>query len=79
MSTFGDDLIKAMTEALAHANYSVARDMPNNSLIGTPDTVVSGLRSLAQRTAADEIMIYPVAHAVSDRLRALEGISTQWA
>ncbi len=65
-------------EALAHPNYPTAASMPTNSLVGTADTVIAGLERLRDRTGANELMLYPVAHSLEHRLDALESISTHW-
>jgi len=47
-------------------------------LIGTVDTVVEGMVSLAAATGAGELMLYPVAYDLPDRIGALEEIAAAW-
>ncbi len=65
-------------EAIAHPNYATASSMPSNSHVGTADTVVEGLRRLQERTGANELMLYPVAHALENRINSIERISKAW-
>ncbi len=66
-------------EALAHPNFATASSMPSNSLVGPAPTVVEGLQQLRARTAADELMLYPVAHALEHRVAAIEAIADSWS
>lgn len=47
-------------------------------LIGTVDTVVDGLNELATATGASELMLYPVAYDLADRIGSLEEIAAAW-
>jgi len=44
-------------------------------IVGSPSTVKAGLRRLAQRTGADEIMIATIMHGYMDRLKSYELIA----
>lgn len=44
-------------------------------IVGSPSTVRAGLRALAERTEADEIMIATIMHGYEDRLRSYELIA----
>ena len=65
-------------EAIAHPNYETASSMPSNSMVGTVDTVVDGLHQLRTRTGANELMLYPVAHALEHRIASIEAIAKNW-
>jgi alkanesulfonate monooxygenase SsuD/methylene tetrahydromethanopterin reductase-like flavin-dependent oxidoreductase (luciferase family) len=47
-------------------------------LIGDPDTVTEGLRQLADRTGADEIMLSTRSHSYETRVRSLSLIARNW-
>ena len=47
----------------------------SSHIVGSPSTVKVGLRALAQRTGADEIMIATIMHGYLDRLRSYELIA----
>ena len=47
-------------------------------LIGTVETVTDGLEDLAESTGASELMVYPVAYDVADRVGSLEEIASAW-
>ncbi len=64
-------------DALDHPEFPGTSQ--NAGLIGTVDTVVEGLRELAENTAAAELMLYPVAYEVSDRIGTLEEVARAWA
>ncbi len=66
-------------EAIAHPNYETAATMPSNSMVGTADTVVEGLRQLQTRIGANELMLYPVAHGLEHRISSIEAIADNWA
>src|SRR3712207_8113822 len=43
-----------------------------SAIVGTPDVAVAGLRDLAERAGADELMISASTHDVRERVRSLE-------
>ena len=47
----------------------------SSRIVGSPSTVNAGLRALAQRTGADEIMVATIMHGYADRLRSYELIA----
>ena len=52
--------------------------MAVNSLVGTSVEVVAGMADLAERTEADELMLYTSTYALQDRLTSLELIAADW-
>ncbi len=65
-------------DALAHPWYAQARDMDSSALVGTAGAVCEGLRELAERTQASEIMLFTSTHDVADRLNSFELVATRW-
>jgi luciferase family oxidoreductase group 1 len=65
-------------EAAAHPQFEAASQMPSNSIIGTPDEVVVGLEELAQRTEANELMLYTATHGLDERIRSVELTAKAW-
>src|SRR5215218_9432166 len=59
-------------EAAVDPERAAAEAMPSNAIVGTPDVAVAGLRDLAQRTGADELMISASTHGIRERVRSLE-------
>ena len=61
-------------EALAHVftplETEVARGWGRNNIVGDPPAVVDGLRALAARTRADELMITTITHSHAARMRS---------
>jgi alkanesulfonate monooxygenase SsuD/methylene tetrahydromethanopterin reductase-like flavin-dependent oxidoreductase (luciferase family) len=52
--------------------------MPTDQLVGSTERVVEGLRHLAHRTHADELMLTAATYDVADRVRSLELITAAW-
>jgi luciferase family oxidoreductase group 1 len=65
-------------EAAVDPERAAAESMPSNAIVGTPDVAVAGLRDLAQRTGADELMISASTHGVRERVRSLELLAAAW-
>jgi luciferase family oxidoreductase group 1 len=65
-------------EAAAHPQFSVARQMPSNSIIGTPEQVVEGLEHLAKVTGAAELILSCATHALEHRIRTIELTAAAW-
>ncbi len=65
-------------EAAVHPERAAAEAMPSNAIVGTPDAAVDGLRDLAARTGADELMVSASTYGVQERVRSLELIATAW-
>ncbi|HEX2048166.1 MAG TPA: LLM class flavin-dependent oxidoreductase [Acidimicrobiales bacterium] len=66
-------------EAAADPNTAVARALPSNRIVGSPETVVAALDGLVAHTGADEIMVSTVAHGLDTRRRSLELLAEAWA
>ncbi|NNE95012.1 MAG: LLM class flavin-dependent oxidoreductase [Acidimicrobiales bacterium] len=49
-----------------------------SGLVGTVDAVVEGMNDLAEATSASELMLYPVAYDVEDRVATLSEIVARW-
>lgn len=58
-----------------HPDAEAARHMPTDMLVGCADRVAEGLRLLAHRTKASELMITGATYDVADRVRSLELIT----
>lgn len=65
-------------DAHAHPDFAAAAAMPGTALIGTADEVVAGMQELAERTGADELMLYTSTHGLDDRLHSLELVASAW-
>jgi luciferase family oxidoreductase group 1 len=59
-------------DAPSHPDAEAARHMPTDQLVGSTERVAEGLRHLAHRTRADELMITAATYDVADRVRSLE-------
>ena len=59
-------------DAPSHPDAEAARHMPTDMLVGSPERVAEGLRHLAHRTRAAELMITGATFDVADRIRSLE-------
>ena len=62
----------APADAAVHPDADAARNMPTDQLVGSADRVAQGLRELATRTNADELMLTAATYDVGDRIRSLE-------
>lgn len=65
-------------DALAHPDFAAAAAMKGTALIGTADEVVAGMHDLAERTGADELMLYTSTYALEDRIHSLELVAGAW-
>jgi luciferase family oxidoreductase group 1 len=65
-------------EAAVDPERAAAEAMPSNAIVGTPDVAVAGLRELAERTGADELMISASTHGVGERVHSLELLAAAW-
>jgi luciferase family oxidoreductase group 1 len=63
-------------DALGHPEYP-GNDEPAG-LVGTVHSVVEGMSSLVGATGASELMLYPVAYDLTDRIGTLEEIAQMW-
>jgi luciferase family oxidoreductase group 1 len=59
-------------DAPSHPHAAPAMQMPTEQLTGSPERVAEGLRLLAQRTHADELMVTGATYDVEDRINSLE-------
>jgi luciferase family oxidoreductase group 1 len=64
--------------AATHPDAQTARNMPTDQLIGSTERVVEGLRELAKRTNANELMLTAATYDVDDRIRSLQFIDAAW-
>ena len=64
--------------AATHPDADQARRTPTEQLIGSVERVVEGLRELARRTKADELMLTASTFDVEDRTRSLTLIDAAW-
>jgi luciferase family oxidoreductase group 1 len=65
-------------EAAAHPHFEAASSMPTASIVGTADEVAGGMRELAGRTEASELMLYTATFALRERLHSLALIAREW-
>jgi luciferase family oxidoreductase group 1 len=66
-------------EASIHEAFPQAMKMPSSAILGTAADVAAGLRQLAERTDAAELMLYTATHGLDDRLASLSLIAEAWA
>lgn len=64
--------------AAAHPDLALARSLPTNRIIGSPDSVVASLETLVHKTAADEIMVFTFTYGLEERMRSLELLAQVW-
>jgi len=62
-------------DAPGHPDAAAAKAMPTDQLVGSPERVAEGLRALATRTKASELMLTAAAYDNTDRIRSLELIN----
>ncbi|MEM7324466.1 MAG: alkanal monooxygenase, partial [Actinomycetota bacterium] len=65
-------------DAARHPDFEQAVRMPSSSILGTATEVADGLRSLAERTDASELMLHTGTHGLAERLTSLTLIAEQW-
>ena len=65
-------------DAVEHPDFGAASAMTVSSLVGTGEEVVAGMHELAERTGADELMLYPSTYALEDRITSLELVANAW-
>ncbi|MBX3014040.1 MAG: LLM class flavin-dependent oxidoreductase [Caldilineaceae bacterium] len=65
-------------QANNHPDLPIARQMPTNRILGTPESVVAALDELIKVTAANELMVFTAAHGVDTRIRSLELLAKAW-
>jgi alkanesulfonate monooxygenase SsuD/methylene tetrahydromethanopterin reductase-like flavin-dependent oxidoreductase (luciferase family) len=73
-------LVPTVREAEEHPYTPLERQFVDERLasqiIGSPTTVLDGVRELVARTAADELMVVTGTHDGADRLRSYELLAT---
>ena len=65
-------------EATSHPDFATAEQMPSSSILGTGDEVAAGLRELAAKTEASELMLHTTTHGLDDRLHSLTLVAEAW-
>jgi luciferase family oxidoreductase group 1 len=60
------------SDAIGHSDADAARRMPTDQLVGSAERVAEGLRALATRTKADELMLTAATYDIADKVRSLE-------
>ena len=53
-------------------------DRIDTQFVGSPETVVAGLRTLRRVTGADELLITTITHDHADRVRSYELLAEAW-
>ena len=64
--------------AMAHPLYRQALTMDSSALVGEAEFVCDGIRDLADKTEAVEVMVFTSTFDVTDRLRSFELIARRW-
>lgn len=64
--------------ALTTEQHESVADRTQTQFVGEPGRVADGLRSLAERTGADEVVITSVTHDHAARLRSHELLAKEW-
>lgn len=77
LRTGGPVQILTVEEAEDHPDLERALAMPTQALAGPPDQVAAGLGALADRTAADEIMITATTAGYEEKARGLELLAAE--
>lgn len=65
--------------AVEHPDFAAASAMTVSSLVGTGQEVVAGMHELAERTGADELMLYTSTYGLEDRITSLELVASAWS
>jgi luciferase family oxidoreductase group 1 len=65
-------------DAAGDSDADAAKHMPTDQLTGSTERVVEGLRDLAHRTKADELMLTAATYDVDDRIASLSLIHSTW-
>jgi alkanesulfonate monooxygenase SsuD/methylene tetrahydromethanopterin reductase-like flavin-dependent oxidoreductase (luciferase family) len=66
-------------EAARHPDLATATAMASNRIVGDANLVAERLASLAERTAADELMISTMTHGLTERIGTLEIVADLWS
>ncbi|MFF3063865.1 LLM class flavin-dependent oxidoreductase [Oerskovia sp. NPDC057915] len=65
-------------EDLSDAERAAVQDRVDTRFVGSPETVVERLETLARVTAADEIVVTTATHDPADRARSFELLAHHW-
>ncbi|GAA3224048.1 LLM class flavin-dependent oxidoreductase [Oerskovia jenensis] len=65
-------------EDLTDADRAAVQDRVDTRFVGSPETVVERLETLARVTGADEIVVTTAAHDPADRARSFELLAQHW-
>ncbi|MFD0926152.1 LLM class flavin-dependent oxidoreductase [Williamsia deligens] len=63
---------------LSDDQLAVVSDRIRTQIVGSPDTVVDGLQTLARGLGADELVVTSVTHDEQDRFRSYELLAKAW-
>lgn len=66
------------SEARQHPDFPRALEMPSSSILGTAEEVAEGLRDLAERTGASELMLHTATHGLEERVTSLTLVAEAW-
>ncbi|CAI7979259.1 Luciferase family protein [Frankia sp. Hr75.2] len=64
---------------LSDAERALVADRVDTQFVGSPETVVRGLRVLRDATGADELLITTITHDHADRVRSYELLAEAWS
>jgi luciferase family oxidoreductase group 1 len=70
---------EAAAYVMSDAEAALVNETQSSYLVGTPEHVVDGLRQLAVRTGADELMVSTRVHSLAARRASLSLLAAQWA
>lgn len=62
----------------SEADRALVADRIDTQFVGSPETVVAGLRTLRRVTGADELLITTITHDHADRVRSYELLAEAW-
>ncbi|SNT39071.1 luciferase family oxidoreductase, group 1 [Actinomadura meyerae] len=69
-------------DAAAHTwrdeEWELVADRVDTQFVGSPGTVVAGLRTLQRATGADELLVTTITHDHADRVRSYELLAAAW-
>ncbi|WP_299573474.1 LLM class flavin-dependent oxidoreductase [uncultured Williamsia sp.] len=65
-------------QPLSDDQLAVVSDRTRTQIVGSPDTVVEGLQTLARALGADEIVVTSITHDERDRFRSYELLAKAW-
>ncbi|OAA19802.1 luciferase family oxidoreductase, group 1 [Frankia sp. EI5c] len=69
---------EAAAAGLSEADRALVADRVDTQFVGSPETVVRGLRTLRDVTGADELLITTITHSHADRVRSYELLAEAW-